>query len=109
MGGKPVPTEPAAVLSGAEAAFDRVIAAVRGTAWQDDPAILNRIGRIDTALAAARALVERGQGEAATLLAADALREIARDFPAQASGPLDLRREDHLRRELARRILEQPA
>ena len=95
-----------ALLPAATEALDGVIAAIRDTAARDDPAILHRIGKLDTILAATRAAAEQGHADEAALLASGLLRDIAHDFPAHATAPSDLLGEDRRRRALARRLLE---
>ena len=92
-------------IDAARAALDALIADVRASATADASAILIRIGQIDTRVAAAEAVARAGDTAAAELLAAAALRLIARDFPGRALPPLDLLAQDAAYRRIAAREL----
>lgn len=85
-------------------ALTAIIAETRRAGHQDEPAILMRIGALDTRLAAARAVARSGDRTTAALLAGQAMRAIAHDFPSSAL-PLDLVEEQRAYREIGARLL----
>lgn len=99
-------TEPDTVERAA-AALTAIIAETRRAGHQDDPAILMRIGALDTRLAAARAVARSGDLATAGLLASELSRAIASDFPGAAVQPLDLVEEQRAYRALAVRLLSE--
>ena len=97
------------LVADAGCALAGVIEQVKRAGHREEPAVLMRIGALDARIAAARALAAYGDTASAALLAAQAVRSLARDFPAADLPSLDLVAEQHAYRRIGADLLSASA